>query len=40
MTIHHMAGNLSIDDCWRVWMGAEASAHYAVESDGTVGQLV
>lgn len=40
VTIHHMAGDLSIDDCYRVWTNAEASAHYAVQADGTVGQLV
>lgn len=40
VTIHHMAGDLSIDDCYRVWTNREASAHYAVQSDGTIGQLV
>lgn len=40
VTIHHMAGDLSIYDCYRVWTNAEASAHYAVQADGTVGQLV
>ena len=40
VTIHHMAGDLSIDDCHRVWTNSEASAHYAVQADGTVGQLV
>ena len=40
VTIHHMAGDLSIDDCYRVWTNREASAHYAVQADGTIGQLV
>lgn len=40
ITIHHMAGDLSIDDCYSVWTNREASAHYAIQSDGTIGQLV
>lgn len=40
VTIHHMAGDLSIDDCYSVWTNREASAHYAVQADGTIGQLV
>lgn len=40
VTIHHMAGNLSIGDCYNVWTNNEASAHYAVQSDGRIGQLV
>ena len=40
VTIHHMAGDLSIDDCYRVWTNREASAHYAVQADGKIGQLV
>lgn len=40
VTIHHMAGDLSIEDCYRTWLNSSTSAHYAVQSDGTVGQLV
>ncbi|WAX16235.1 hypothetical protein EL753P1_00013 [Eggerthella phage EL753P1] len=40
VTIHHMAGNLSINDCYNTWQFREASAHYAVQEDGTIGQLV
>lgn len=40
VTIHHMAGNLSIADCYNVWTNNEASAHYAVQADGRIGQLV
>lgn len=38
--VHHMAGDLTIDDCWSVWTSGETSAHYAVESSGRIGQLV
>lgn len=40
VTIHHMAGNLSISDCYNIWCNNEASAHYAVQADGRIGQLV
>lgn len=40
VVIHHNAGNLSIEDCYRVWESREASAHYQVQSDGRIGQLV
>lgn len=40
VTIHHMAGDLSISDCYNVWTNNEASAHYAVQADGRIGQLV
>lgn len=40
ITIHHMAANLSIDQCYNLWSHSETSAHYAVQSDGKVGQLV
>ena len=40
VTIHHMGGNLSIDGCYSTWQTREASAHYAVQADGTIGQLV
>lgn len=38
--VHHNAGRLSIQECWNVWQTREASAHYQVEEDGTIGQLV
>lgn len=38
--IHHNAGNLSIRGCWDVWQTRQASAHYQVQSDGKIGQLV
>lgn len=37
---HYNAGNLSVAQCYTVWQTRAASAHYQVESDGTVGQLV
>ena len=40
VTVHHMAGDLSLADCHRVWQGAPASAHYAVDRDGRIGQMV
>lgn len=40
VVIHHNAGNLSVEDCYRVWESHEASAHYQVESSGRIGQLV
>lgn len=40
VVIHHNAGNLSVEDCYRVWESREASAHYQVESSGRIGQLV
>lgn len=40
ITLHHNAGNLTIDDCYRVWCNSETSAHYQVDENGTVGQLV
>lgn len=40
VVIHHNAGCLSVDDIYSVWQSREASAHYQVTEDGTVGQLV
>lgn len=37
---HHNAANLTIQGCYNVWQTREASAHYQVEEDGTIGQLV
>lgn len=38
--IHYMAGNLTTEQCYDVWQSREASAHYCVEDDGRVGQVV
>ena len=40
IVLHHNAGNLSIADCWNVWQTREASAHYQIDAQGRVGQLV
>lgn len=38
--IHHMAGNLSIEQCGRVFQTRQASTHYGIGSDGRIGQYV
>lgn len=38
--VHHNDGDLSVEGAYDVWQTREASAHYQVCSDGTVGQLV
>lgn len=42
LVIHHNAGvRMTTEDCKRLWdTEREASAHYQVEEDGTIGQLV
>ena len=40
IVLHHNAGNLTIEDCYNVWNNREASAHYQVQGDGLIGQLV
>ena len=40
IVLHYNAGNLSIDGIYNVWQTRQASAHYQVTEDGTVGQLV
>ena len=40
VVIHYNAANLSIEQCYNVWQNREASAHYQVQSDGLIGQLV
>lgn len=42
ITIHHMAGNLSVETCGSVFANAsrEASANYGIGSDGRVGLYV
>ena len=40
IAIHHMAGNLTPKQCYNVWKTREASAHYAIDKNGNIGQLV
>lgn len=41
ITIHHMAGNLSVETCGRVFQGnRQASSNYGIGSDGRVGLYV
>lgn len=40
IVIHHNAGTLTTEGCWQTWQSRAASAHYQVEVNGTVGQLV
>lgn len=40
VVIHYNAGNLTVEGCYSVWQNREASAHYQVEDDGRIGQLV
>lgn len=44
IVVHHNAGNLTTEGCRKTWNARPperpASAHYQVEADGTIGQLV
>lgn len=40
ITIHHMAGNLSIEVCGEVFQSRKASSNYGVGSDGRVGMYL
>lgn len=40
ITIHHMAGNLSVETCGNVFQTREASANYGIGTDGRVGGYV
>lgn len=40
IVLHHNGGNLSIQGCYDAWQTREASAHYQVQADGVIGQLV
>lgn len=40
ITIHHMAGNLSVETCGKVFQNREASSNYGIGSDGRVGCYV
>lgn len=40
ITIHHMAGNISVETCGNVFQTREASSNYGIDSDGRVGMYV
>ena len=42
ITIHHMAGNLTIEQCGAIFQraGRGGSSHYGIGSDGRIGQYV
>lgn len=40
VVLHYNDGDLSIDGCYDTWQTRQASAHYQVQSDGLIGQLV
>lgn len=40
ITIHHMAGNLSVETCGSVFQNRRASSNYGIGSDGRVGMYV
>lgn len=40
ITIHHMAGNLSVETCGSVFQTKRVSANYGIGSDGRVGMYV
>lgn len=40
VVVHYNYGDLSIKDVWDVWQTRPASAHYQVDRDGRIGQLV
>ena len=40
ITIHHMAGNLTVEQCGNVFQTREASAHYGIDGKGRIRQYV
>ena len=40
VVVHYNYGNLTVEGCYSVWQDRPASAHYQVEDDGRIGQLV
>lgn len=40
ITIHHMAGNLTVEQCGQVFQTREASSNYGIDSNGRVGMYV
>lgn len=40
ITIHHMAGNLTVEQCGRLFQTREAASNYGIGTDGRVGMYV
>ena len=40
ITVHHMAGNLSVESCGKVFQNRPASSNYGIDSQGRVGLYV
>lgn len=40
ITIHHMAGTLSLETCWNVLNNGGISANYAIDNNGKIGLFV
>lgn len=40
ITIHHMAGNLSVEECGEVFHNRDASTNYGIGNDGRIGLYV
>lgn len=40
ITIHHMAGNLTVEQCGQVFQNRPASSNYGIDSSGRVGMYV
>lgn len=40
IAIHHMAGNLSVEQCGKVFLNNDVSAHYGIGNDGRIGVYV
>lgn len=40
ITIHHMAGNLSVETCGNVFQSSKSSSNYGIGTDGRVGMYV
>ena len=39
ITIHHMAGKLTVEECGDIFQHREASANYGIGVDGRIGEL-
>ena len=40
ITIHHMAGQLSVEQCGKIFQSRQASSNYGIGTDGRVGMYV
>lgn len=40
IAIHHMAGNLSVQQCGKVFLNNDVSAHYGIDNNGNIGVYV